>query len=357
MLTSELRGERLRRILLIADSEADRRWLRGRLVSECVTVVEAVDGPSGLRACYDDPPDLVLLDLELPVLNGFEVLRRLQEDGRTRHVPVIVVSTATDTAEKARGLDLGAVDYVTRPYDLTELQARIRVALRTKRLTELLEQRAHVEGLTGLANRLALEERLAAEWALHRRHGGSLAVWVADLDHFKRVNDAFGHAAGDAVLRQAAAGLRSSIRATDLAARLGGEEFLVIAPRCKLAGAIKTAERFRDRLCASPVVIGRGAVARVTISVGVASSPEDPVGSAAELLARADAALYRAKALGRNRVLGRVGRAGIDPEPVGHATRPARRHRALYPAVSVAGEAPCPCQPRRSSRWISDALP
>ena len=305
MVTTDLPGDRPRRILLIEDSEIDRLWLRARLSCDQIVVQEAADGESGLSACRADPPDLILLDLGLPLCDGFEILRRLKDDARTEPIPVIVVSATDHSADKAHGLDLGAVDYVTKPYDMVELQARIRAALRTKRLQELLEQRAHVDGLTGLANRLALEERLATEWGMHQRHGGALAVWIADLDHFKRVNDTHGHAAGDEALRRAAAVLRSSIRATDLAARYGGEEFMVIAPHCGLAGSLKTAERFRTRLACSTIATDRGASFRVTVSVGVASAPEDQVSSPAELLARADLALYQAKSLGRNQVHGR----------------------------------------------------
>ena len=304
LTTTDLPGDRPRRILLIEDSELDRRWLRARLSTETVHVLEALDGESGFQMCCNDPPDLVLLDLGLPLCAGFDILRNLKEDSRTCGVPVIVVSATTGTADIVRGLDGGAVDYVTKPYDLVELQARVRVALRTKRLQELLEQRAHVDGLTGLANRLALEDRLATEWGMLQRHGGSLAVWVADLDLFKRINDKYGHSAGDEVLRRTAAVLRSSIRSTDMAARFGGEEFVVVATRCELAGALKTAERFRDRLASTPVLLDHGVSISVTVSVGVAAAPEEAVDSPAELLARADQALYRAKAAGRNRVRG-----------------------------------------------------
>jgi diguanylate cyclase (GGDEF)-like protein len=303
MVTTDLPGDRPRRILLIEDSELDRFWLRSRLTCDRLIVQEAPDGISGLAACRDDPPDLILLDLGLPLCGGFEILSLLKEDARVGSVPVIVVSATDDSTEKARGLDLGAVDYVTKPYDLIELQARIRAALRTKRLQELLEQRAHVDGLTGLANRLAMEERLATEWGMHQRHGGSLAIWVADLDHFKRVNDTYGHATGDEVLRQAASVLKSSVRTTDLAARFGGEEFVVIAPYCGLAGALKTSERFRSRLAAVTITPDRGQAFRVTVSVGVAAVPEDLASSPAELLSKADLALYQAKSQGRNRVL------------------------------------------------------
>jgi diguanylate cyclase (GGDEF)-like protein len=304
MSPTETTLDKPRRVLLIEDCAVDRLWLRRRLSSDRLKIVEAAEGLAGLRACLDEPPDLVLLDLGLPDCDGFEVLRRLKDDRRTRDVPVILISAASATESKAQGLDMGAVDFVTKPFELIELQARIRVALRTKRLQELLEQRAHVDALTGLANRAALEERLATDWALFQRHGGALAVLIVDLDHFKKVNDVYGHAAGDEVLRSAGETLRAAVRASDLAARYGGEEFVVVAPHCDSAGAIKTAERFRRRLAEAPVTLSPGREPLlVTASVGIASVPEQPVRSADDLLTLADRALYQAKAGGRDRVV------------------------------------------------------
>ena len=305
MLSTDLPADRPRRVLLIEDSELDRRWLRANLASDELRILEVADGESGVRLCRETPPDLVLLDLGLAGQDGFETLRRLKDDSRTANVPVIVVSGPAAVEDKARGLDLGAVDFVTKPYELLELQARIRVALRAKRLTEVLEMRAHLDGLTGLANRVALDDRMTTEWAAHRRGGGALAVWIADLDHFKAVNDDYGHAAGDAALRQVASVLRASVRVNDLAARYGGEEFMVICPDSSLAGAVATADRFRQRLAATPIVLESGQSVRLTISVGVASTPEDAVASPTALIIKADAALYHAKALGRDRVFSR----------------------------------------------------
>lgn len=303
MITNtDLPCDRPRRILLIENSEFDRRWLRARLASDSVHVLDVEDGAKGLMICHDEPPDLILLNLGPPLCEGFDTLRALKEQPHTRHVPVIVVSASAGTADIVQGLDAGAVDYVTKPYDLVELQARIRVALRTKRFQELLERRAHLDGLTGLANRMAMEERLATEWGLFQRHGGSLALWVADLDDFKRINDRYGHSTGDQVLRHTAAILRSSVRSTDMAARYGGEEFVVIAPHCPILGAFRTAERFRQRLASSPIVLDRVSIT-ATISIGVSAVPEGAVDSPAKLLSLADRALYLAKAQGRNKVL------------------------------------------------------
>ncbi len=289
------------RILLIEDSGFQRRWLRQQLEAERIEVLEAEDGLAGLEICQSNPPELILLDLYLPYCDGFEILRRLKAEHQTSSIPVIVVSGANARNDKIRGLDLGAVDWVTKPFDVFELKARIRVALRTKWMQDMLETRAHIDGLTGLPNRFALEHRFATEWANHQRLGSALAVWVADLDHFKVINDTYGHLVGDEILRHTSELLRSSVRSTDVAARFGGEEFIVIAPHCDASGAFKTAERFRDVLAASPIQIESEAI-HVTVSIGVASWPENLTVSAPDLLAAADRAFYRAKSAGRNAV-------------------------------------------------------
>jgi diguanylate cyclase (GGDEF)-like protein len=252
---------------------------------------------------------LILLDLGLPGHDGFEILGRLKEDGDTAAIPVIVVSGTAEPSDRVRSLDLGAVDFVAKPYDTDELRARIRVALRTRRLQELLERRALIDGLTGLANRVALEDRLVTEWAMYQRHGAPLAVLIADLDQFKQVNDRYGHPVGDDVLRRTAIVLRASVRVGDLAARYGGEEFVVVAPHCDTEGAIRSAERFRQRLAEPAVILGPADLG-VTVSIGVASVPEDNATSPGDLLSLADEALYLAKSRGRNLVLSAADRAG-----------------------------------------------
>ena len=302
-------AERPRRVLVIEDSALDRLVLKHRLEDDQLEIVEAGDGIAGLELCRADPPDLILLDLGLPGHDGFEILGRLKEDGDTAAIPVIVVSGTAEPSDRVRSLDLGAVDFVAKPYDTDELRARIRVALRTRRLQELLERRALIDGLTGLANRVALEDRLVTEWAMCQRHRAPLAVLIADLDQFKQVNDRYGHPVGDDVLRRTAIVLRASVRVGDLAARYGGEEFVVVAPHCDTEGAIRSAERFRQRLAEPAVILGPADLG-VTVSIGVASVPEDNATSPGDLLSLADEALYLAKSRGRNLVLSAADRAG-----------------------------------------------
>jgi diguanylate cyclase (GGDEF)-like protein len=305
-------SEMTRRVLVIDDSEFVRRMLRIHLLPENIEFFEAADGFTGFSTARRLKPDLILLDLRLPGWDGFETIRRIKDDPITKSIPVIFLSAATDTAEKAKGLDLGAVDFVTKPFDPIELRARVRVALRTKYLQDLLEQRAHLDGLTGLGNRHALEERLEGEWKKCRQNGCPLSVLIADLDHFKKINDEYGHAAGDEILRKIASAFRSTVRGTDFVARYGGEEFVVLAPDCPLEGAVGLAERFRAETANQTVVINKHTRISVTVSVGISSTFDPYAVPAQEVLKRADQALYESKARGRNTVTawteGRVSR-------------------------------------------------
>lgn len=290
-----------RRVLLVDNSPSDRALLRSWLNAEMIETQEAVDIITALSACQKYPPNLVLLQLRLNTWDGFEVIRRLKDDTRTRSIPVIFLAASALTAEKAKGIDMGAVDFVSKPFDAVELLARVNSALRTKALLDLLEQRAHLDGLTELGNRYALQDSLPLEAASCRQNGVPMSVLVIDLDHFKKVNDHYGHAAGDQVLRRTAAVLRSKVRPNDFLARYGGEEFVVLCPGCDLPAALQIAERIREGISDTRVGF-RNQTIHMTCSVGVsclyATDPDDPSGA----IERADQSLYRAKAAGRNAV-------------------------------------------------------
>jgi diguanylate cyclase (GGDEF)-like protein len=214
-------------------------------------------------------------------------------------IPVIFLTGSERRDDKIRGLDLGAVDYVTKPFDPFELLARVRAALRTKHLQDLLVQHSQIDPLTELANRRALTERLKQEWARTRRAQGRLAFIMGDVDHFKRVNDTHGHHVGDRVLRHVAGAVAESCRTSDLPARYGGEEFAVVVPDQSVEGAERLAERCR-REVELVSVDAEGEAVRVTASFGVADAAD--AGSPEHLIRLADEALYRAKEAGRNRV-------------------------------------------------------
>ena len=290
-----------RRVLVIDDSELELSLMRTRLRMENITLIERLSGQLGFEVAQTELMDLALIDLEMPDWDGFETIKQFKDSPKTKTVPVIFLSERDDPRLKAKALDLGACDYVTKPFDPVELRARVRVALRTKYLHDLLEHRANLDGLTGLGNRHAMRERLGAEWANCSRRAVPLAVVIADLDHFKRINDQHGHSAGDEILRGVAQTLNASVRQTDFVARYGGEEFVVIAPDCDLMGAHGLAERFRDELAASPFRFG-GQKIPVTSSLGITSMLITSSDRPETIIDQADQALYQAKSTGRNRV-------------------------------------------------------
>jgi diguanylate cyclase (GGDEF)-like protein len=290
-----------RRVLVIENNQADRLLLRNWLTAERIEVYDAVDIITGLAACSRFQPNLVLVQIRLPTWDGYEVIRRLKDDPRTLSLPVILLASSATTAEKAKGIDMGAVDFISKPLDPVELLARVHSALRTKAYLDLLEQRAHIDGLTELSNRHALQIRLPQEWEACCRRGNPLAILILDLDHFKRINDHYGHAAGDEVLRQMAATLRSSFRETDFIARYGGEEFVVLAPDCDLGRAVLLAERLRLAVTDLQIQF-RTANINVTTSIGIAQGLDQAQTKPLDALDQADQALYRAKGAGRNAV-------------------------------------------------------
>jgi diguanylate cyclase (GGDEF)-like protein len=291
--------ETARRVLLIESTQSDRYLLRNWLASDRIEVYEAADIINGLAGCPRFLPKLILLQLRLPTWDGFEAIRRLKNDPVTRSIPVIFIADSATTSEKAKGIDMGAVDFISKPFDPVELLARVHSALRTKAYLDLLEHRAHIDGLTELGNRFALQDQLPLAWGTCRRKGCALAVIVADLDHFKKVNDHHGHAAGDEVLRQAAVSLRSATREGDIVARLGGEEFVIVAPDCDVKGAISIAQRFRASVADRKIAL-RNSTIQVTSSVGISTVPDVTVEEPAIAINHADKALYRAKSAGRN---------------------------------------------------------
>ena len=289
-----------RRVLLVEPSLRECARLRNELIAGQMEVSTASDLITAVRALPNFQPNLILAHLRLPTYGGMELVRRVKEDCSTRSIPVILYSDITTAEERARALDLGAVDVLSKPFVSVELIARVRAVLKARHTLSMLEQRAYLDGLTGLANRGVLEDQLLRQWDACYRRGSPLAVVMVDLDHFKAINDMYGHAVGDQVLRQTARTLALSVRSSDLVARYGGEEFVVVAPDCPLAAAITLAERFRADL-AERTIFGCSTDIVVTASVGIATvdwTKDTPT----ELLRQADEALYQAKRSGRDAI-------------------------------------------------------
>ncbi len=301
-------------IILVADDEpVNLALIRRRLEWEHYRVETAEDGGQAVEAARRVLPDLIILDVMMPVMDGLQACRLLKEDPATRDIPVIFLSALDDTDTKVRGLGLGANDYVSKPFRVEELLARVSVAIRMKLERDRLRQRAEelrrsaeaasemsmTDALTGLLNRYGLHRALQREMSEARRYARPLSCLLIDIDFFKAVNDTYGHAAGDAALEQAARVISESVRGSDVVCRYGGEEFLVLAPETGLEGARALADKIR--LSFSAHLFGdAGRAFPLTLSAGVAQLGDTESGN--DMIARADDALYHAKQTGRDRV-------------------------------------------------------
>lgn len=284
-----------KKILVIDDSPDMHTLVKARLGKEHV-IQCASDGVTGVEAAREFKPDLILLDIDMPERDGFAVCADLKADSMTRDVPIIFLSGATSTQDKIRGLELGATDYVTKPFDSAELQARVRATLRTGELVELLAKKAMIDGLTGLWNRTYLDAHVTIELSSARRCDRPLSCIMADVDCFKSINDTYGHSFGDEVLRAIAALFTQNCRVEDIICRYGGEEFTLLLPNTPIAIAAELAERLRLAIENHPFLYRLDPV-RITCSFGVANLRASIPPSILEL---ADQALYCAKHSGRN---------------------------------------------------------
>lgn len=289
------------RVLIADDELTQRRFLAALLRRAGHDVVEAADGCEAWAVIESERPRLVLSDWLMPGLTGPELVRRVRAAGWPGYTYVILLTAKEGKESLVAGLEAGADDYLTKPFDRAELMARLAIGLRILDLEQRLADAATHDPLTGLLNRRAVHERVSREEARARREKSPVAVALFDIDHFKRVNDRFGHAAGDEVLRVVGRLVAADVRPYDLAARWGGEEFLLVLPGADAAAALATAERLRRRIETAEVRLPDGPLP-VTISGGVAAAVPDEGIVFDALVARADSALYRAKEEGRNRV-------------------------------------------------------
>jgi diguanylate cyclase (GGDEF)-like protein len=294
--------------VLIAEDNRDLRDIVARMVKTLGhEVAVASTGKEALQQVHEHSPDIVLLDIMMPEMDGLEFCQALQKEEIIRDFHIIITSARDALEDKVKGLELGAADYLTKPFSLAELRARLQVGERIVRHRKLikeqqqqLEHLAREDTLTKLSNRRYFDERFQEEWQRALRYGYSLSLLMCDIDHFKQVNDAYGHMHGDLVLKEVAQALVRGSRASDIVARYGGEEFVVLLCETGLEQAVVAAERLRATVKSLSFSYTSGSF-HVTMSVGIATLAVGESMSPAQLLAAADEALYAAKRLGRDR--------------------------------------------------------
>ncbi len=295
--------ERKPRLLVVDDQPTNIQVLYRVFADDC-QVFMATSGEQALHTAREEAPDVILLDVMMPDMDGYEVCRQLKQDSATRDIPILFVTAHHEAQEEARGLACGAVDFITKPIHPAVVRARVHTHLTLQRQTEVLKRLVFIDALTHAFNRRYFDERLAEEWGRAQRTGRPLGLILIDVDYFKQFNDVNGHQRGDDALRQVAQALKGTIlRPGDVVCRYGGEEFACLLPDTDLDGALQVAQRMK--LAVRELAIGHPASAVdqvLTISAGVAVRTPTSRGDAAALLALADAQLYRAKAEGRARV-------------------------------------------------------
>jgi two-component system, cell cycle response regulator len=295
-------------IAVVDDDAAIRRLVRLFLNRAGYTILECTTGAEARQALWNDPWDLAILDRRLPDLDGVVLAHELKSNPDFRARYVIMLTGEDDQDDKILGLELGADDYITKPFQAPELLARIRAG---KRIVDLqkeliatnhrLELLSITDGLTKLNNHRYLQDELARAFEEAQRYSRPLSLAMIDIDFFKKINDTYGHAVGDDVLKRVAHLFTESVRSTDLVARYGGEEFAVMMPETTLDDGITFAEKIRSLIESTPLQTQAGPV-QATVSIGVASVPYTKTHTSKELIVAADKALYRAKRAGRNQV-------------------------------------------------------
>jgi diguanylate cyclase (GGDEF)-like protein len=320
----EAAAEPAAEILIVDDDPDVRTFVRAVLESDGHRVIEAASGQDAIQRLRIRRPSLVLLDVMMPAMDGFAAVHAIKREPGS-FVPVILLTALDDPASRAKGINAGADEVLAKPVHPFELRLRCRAMLRIHLLTEELHAAnkrlralARTDELTDVRNRRGLRSALTREFRRAERYGGALTVLAFDVDRFKQVNDAWGHAVGDTVLHAVAQALKHSVREVDVVGRVGGEEFVVLAPETPARDAVAVAERLRHAIAGRVVTTQEGTEVSVTASCGVATLSDVHARSPEELLSYADAALYRAKAHGRDRT--EVAELVLDAE--GHRLPP-----------------------------------
>lgn len=287
--------------MIVDDIIADVNILKHHLEKE-YDITVAFDGESALEKVANGPPDLILLDIRMPGIDGYEVCRRLKADQNTERIPIVFITTRNEDEDEVRGFELGAIDYIAKPFSIPIIKARLKNVLQIKKMEKALENLSSVDGLTGIPNRRSFEQTLEKEWRRAIRAKTPLSVIIMDIDYFKKYNDHYGHPAGDQCLKYVAKVLSESLhRPQDFVSRYGGEEFVVLLPDTVMTGAFTVGDDMRQNVKNLKIPHAQSPVANyITISAGIANIVPTVDLDAGLLIAGADKALYKAKKESRN---------------------------------------------------------
>lgn len=293
--------------ILIADDERFNLNILVDILKHDYKVIVAKDGKQALERAMSTPPDLILLDIMMPEMDGYEACKKLKEKEQTKDIPVIFITAMKEEGNEVKGFNLGAADYITKPFQAAIVMARVKTQLKMKWQADMLRQMANIDVLTEIPNRQKFNETFDKEWRRAVRNKTQLSVAIMDIDFFKQYNDAYGHGRGDTCLKEVAHALANSIRRpTDFVARYGGEEFIAVLPETDISGAMIFAETMRSNVELLKIPHAESVpLDYVTISIGVSSVfPDGDFSDAAlvSVVAAADEMLYKAKGAGRNQV-------------------------------------------------------
>ncbi len=288
-------------ILIVEDNSVNAKLCEKLLNKNGYETAVCSDGESAIEFVNTNSPDLILLDIVMPGIDGYEFCKVMKNNPKIKHTPVIFLSAMNDEKSIIKGFESGAVDYVTKPFRHQELMARAKTHIELKRAKEKLLRIAITDELTGLVNRRYFMGRLLHEYERVKRYESIFTLLMIDLDFFKKINDTYGHLAGDTVLHTVSDTMKLSLRLSDIIGRIGGEEFAVILPETDIPAAMIIGERLRKRVEALDIHHHDCAI-KITISIGASLSLKDDM-SIDDVLQRSDSALYRAKENGRNRII------------------------------------------------------
>ncbi len=292
--------------ILAVDDSPENLDLIKNILEPYYTVKVAVQSDLALHIAATQLPDLILLDIMLDEMDGYEVCRQLKSADKTRNIPVIFLTAKRSEEDEVNGFRIGGSDYITKPFSPSIVLARVRTQIQLKTKSDLLEKLASLDGLTEIPNRRAFDAALERQWNQSKRTGMPLSLLIVDIDSFKQYNDYYGHPMGDECLKRVAGSLRNlTHRPEDLVARLGGEEFAILLPNTDNIGAMLRAEQYRETVEKLKIHHTKNNPNTfVTISIGVSTLQAHAHDDVASLLKAADDALYQAKNQGRNRVCG-----------------------------------------------------